>query len=262
MASNVTIGFDLGHDLDLEFSRSNIEFALSQPKVVRLPRNKKQTYRLNSRPHIWPMALTLAKTLTLEFSRSKLILTIWWPRSGVRVYQLMTGVTSNVGVPPTHLVLIMNLCSMVYGGKKFMNKSMNLEFCIVSNLWYSDIIWSNMCQPVCCNCNFTLKCVDYVYIVNVNEMKSYFWIEMFWQFGSTEILSLFIHKIILWNCKDCLWLCRIQGRFVLVLQDGNTPPNSPQFDPPWDTRQSACYKCGNYHIVFILALTIGLTPHS
>ena len=31
-ASNVTMGFDLGHDLDLEFSRSNMEFATSQPK--------------------------------------------------------------------------------------------------------------------------------------------------------------------------------------------------------------------------------------
>ena len=28
-ASNVTIGFDLGHDLDLEFSRSNMELATS-----------------------------------------------------------------------------------------------------------------------------------------------------------------------------------------------------------------------------------------
>ena len=33
-ASIVTIGFDLGHDLDLEFSRSNMEFAISLPKMV------------------------------------------------------------------------------------------------------------------------------------------------------------------------------------------------------------------------------------
>ena len=50
--ANVTIKFDLGHDLDLDFSRSNMEFAISQPKVVRLPRNEKQTYRLNSRPQV------------------------------------------------------------------------------------------------------------------------------------------------------------------------------------------------------------------
>ena len=68
-ASNVTIGFDLGHDLDLEFSRSNMELAISQPKVVRLLRNKKQTYRLNPRPQMWPMGLTLVMTLTFEFSR-------------------------------------------------------------------------------------------------------------------------------------------------------------------------------------------------
>ena len=58
---------DLGHDLDLEFSRSNIEFAISQPKMVRLPRNKKQIYRLNSRAQMWPSGLTLAMTLTLNF---------------------------------------------------------------------------------------------------------------------------------------------------------------------------------------------------
>ena len=44
-----------------------MEFAISQPKMVRLPQNKKQTYRLNSRPQMWPSALTLAMTLTLTF---------------------------------------------------------------------------------------------------------------------------------------------------------------------------------------------------
>ena len=75
----MTNEFDLGHDLDLEFSRSNIEFAISQPKMVRLPRNEKQTYWLNSRPQMWPM--------------------VW-------IYQIVTGVTSVVGVPSTHLVYI------------------------------------------------------------------------------------------------------------------------------------------------------------
>ena len=139
-ASNVTIMFDLGHDLHLEFSMSNMEFAISQPKVVWLPRNEKETYRLNSRPQMWPMGLTLS----FEFSRSSVTLTfdhmhvleqglswsnfkiavpqngrpinnkvggsrsfmtmtmtIWWPRSGVRIYQIVTGVTSDVGVPLT-----------------------------------------------------------------------------------------------------------------------------------------------------------------
>ena len=54
-------------DLDLDFSRENMEFAISQPKMVRLPRNEKQTYRLNSRAQMWPSSLTLAMTLTLNF---------------------------------------------------------------------------------------------------------------------------------------------------------------------------------------------------
>ena len=69
-ASNVTIRFDLGHDLDLEFSRWNMEFPISQSKVVRLPWNDKQTYRLNSRPQMWPMGLTL----TFAFWRSNVTL--------------------------------------------------------------------------------------------------------------------------------------------------------------------------------------------
>ena len=65
-ASNVTIGFDLGHDLDLEFSRLNMEFTMLQPKMVRLPRNEKQTYRLNSMPQIWPWPLTTHMALTMN----------------------------------------------------------------------------------------------------------------------------------------------------------------------------------------------------
>ena len=65
--SNVTIRFDLGHDLDLGFSRSNMELAICLWKMVRLPRNKNQTHRLNSRPQMWPSDLILAMTLTLNF---------------------------------------------------------------------------------------------------------------------------------------------------------------------------------------------------
>ena len=81
-ASNVTIRFDLGHDIDRGFSRSNMELAISQPKVVRLPRNEKQTYRLNSRPQMWPMGLTLTIILTFEIWRSNVDLDLWphtWP---------------------------------------------------------------------------------------------------------------------------------------------------------------------------------------
>ena len=44
-----------------------MEFAISQPKKVRLPRSEKQTYRLNSMAQLWPSGLTLAMTLTLNF---------------------------------------------------------------------------------------------------------------------------------------------------------------------------------------------------
>ena len=79
-ASNVTIEFDLGHDLDLEFSRTNMEFAISQPKMVWLPQNEKQIYRLNSRPQMWPSGLTLAMTLTLDFSRWNMEFAISQPK--------------------------------------------------------------------------------------------------------------------------------------------------------------------------------------
>ena len=64
MASNVTIRFDIGNDLDLEFRRSNREFTTSQPKMVRLPTNDRKIYRLNSRLQMWPMGLTLTTILT------------------------------------------------------------------------------------------------------------------------------------------------------------------------------------------------------
>ena len=49
--------------------------------MVRLPRNKKQTYRLNSGPQMWPLSLTLAMTLTLNFQGqtwSLLYLSLKW----------------------------------------------------------------------------------------------------------------------------------------------------------------------------------------
>ena len=69
----ILVGFR--RDLDLDFSRSNMEFAISQPKMVRLPRNEKQTYRLNSRPQMWPMGLNLTITVTFELWRSNVTLT-------------------------------------------------------------------------------------------------------------------------------------------------------------------------------------------
>ena len=61
------MGLTLAMTLIFEFSRSNIELAIAQPKMVRLPRNEKQTHRLNYRPQMGPSGLTLAMTLTLNF---------------------------------------------------------------------------------------------------------------------------------------------------------------------------------------------------
>ena len=47
-----SIFVDFRRDLDLEFSRSNMEFAVYQSTMVPLPRNGKQTYRLRSRPQM------------------------------------------------------------------------------------------------------------------------------------------------------------------------------------------------------------------
>ena len=76
----MNIGFDLGCNLDLEFSRSNMESALSWPKMVRLPQNKKQTYQLNSKPQMWPYGCDLVCDLDLEFSRSNMESAIFRPK--------------------------------------------------------------------------------------------------------------------------------------------------------------------------------------
>ena len=173
-----------------------MEFAISQPKMVRLPRNEKQTYRLNSKakcdhqvwpwPWPWPwifkvkygisyisaksgpIATKRKASISIELQASNvtngfdldpnldlwnlkvkrdldlwlhtwlwpwifmvkfwnscisewegrltlhkgcgsrsfmtMTVTIWWLKSGVWIYQIVTGVTSVVGVPSTHLV--------------------------------------------------------------------------------------------------------------------------------------------------------------
>ena len=130
----MTIGIELDRDLDLEFSRSNMEFTISRPKMVRLPRNEKQTYRLDSKPLMWPSDLTSAMTLTMNFQSQiwnllqlsqiwfdchKMKSThikwteglndhrVWhWTVWGVRIYRIVTGVTSDVGVPSIRLVIL------------------------------------------------------------------------------------------------------------------------------------------------------------
>ena len=53
----------------------------------------------------WEGRLTLHKGCGSR-SFMTMTVTIWWLRSGVWIYQIVTGVTSVVGVPSTHLVVI------------------------------------------------------------------------------------------------------------------------------------------------------------
>ena len=76
---NISIGLKCDHRVwpwpwPFEFSRSNMEFAISQPKVVR--------------------------------------------RSGVRIYQIVIGVTSDVGVPSTHLVISLMIIKILANSTK------------------------------------------------------------------------------------------------------------------------------------------------
>ena len=104
-------GFTLAMTLTLNFQGQIWNLLLSQPKVVWLPQNEKQTNKLNSRPEMSPMGLEWKGRLTLNKvgrSRSFMIMTvtIWWSRLGVKIYQIVIGVTSDVGMPSTHLVII------------------------------------------------------------------------------------------------------------------------------------------------------------
>ena len=106
-ASNVTNGFDLDHNFDLW--------------------NLKVKHDLDLWPHTWTWPwIFMVKfwnrcisewegRLTLHKgcgSRSfmTMTVTIWWLRSGVWIYQIVTGVTSVVGVPSTHLVWYIMFC--------------------------------------------------------------------------------------------------------------------------------------------------------
>ena len=100
-ASNVTNGFELDHNLDLWILKVKCDLDL-WPHRWPWPWIFMVKF-WNSCISEWVGWLTLLKG---GGSRSfmTMIMTIWWPRSGVWIYQVLTGVTSVVGVPSTHLV--------------------------------------------------------------------------------------------------------------------------------------------------------------
>ena len=187
----MTIGFDLCHELDLEFSRSNIELAISHPKKVRLPRNEKANILiyfqasnvtngfdldhkldlwilkvkrdLDLWPHTWPWPWIfmvkfwnsciseLEDQSTLHkgggsWSFKTMTMTIWWPRSGVWIYQIVTGVTSVVGVPSTHLVYILWLLYAHYLTTKCPGNDITVGVLITQNAHMIEICLTKCCQ--------------------------------------------------------------------------------------------------------------------
>ena len=94
-ASNVTNGFDL----DLWILKVKRDLDL-WPHTWPWPWNFMVKF-WNSCISEWEGRLTLHKG---GGSRSFMTMTIWWPRSGVCIHQIVTGVTSVVDVTSTHLV--------------------------------------------------------------------------------------------------------------------------------------------------------------
>ena len=102
-ASNVTNGFELDHNLDLWILKVKLDLDL-WPHTWPWPWIFMVKF-WNSCISEWEGRLTLHKG---GGSRSfmTMIMTIWWPRSGLWIYQIVTGMTSVVGVPSTHLVFL------------------------------------------------------------------------------------------------------------------------------------------------------------
>ena len=77
--SDYLIRFLVNFHRDLEFSRSNMQFAISSPKMIWLSTNEKQTYQFNSRHHIrpsvspwpWPWLIFQGETYNLLYLSQK-----------------------------------------------------------------------------------------------------------------------------------------------------------------------------------------------
>ena len=164
------------------------------------------------RPQIWPSGLTLAMTLTLDFqgqiwnllylwifmvkfwnrcmsewegwltlhkgcgSRSfmTMTVTIWWLRSGVWIYQIVTGVTSVVGVPSTHLVLtvihykLLGVCSAISSVMMVMSFTWIFVFAWICSVVLTDVldkiilITVGFCMMELENCQVFIVNIEYI----------------------------------------------------------------------------------------------------
>ena len=121
LASIVAISLHLGHDLELGLSRSNFLIAVLQEWQGQLMWKKKSIYI--DEPTIWPWPLTTCMALTMEFTLNKRVgswsfitmtVTFWWPRWGIKIYRIRTGVNSNVSLLLTYLVVIYFYCDLLF----------------------------------------------------------------------------------------------------------------------------------------------------
>ena len=99
-ASNVNNGYDLGHDFDLDFSTSNVTIIFDH--IDGLYHGFSWSTFEISVSQEWDGRLTLHKG---DGSLSFMTMAFWWPKWGARIYHIVIGVTSDVSLPLTRLVL-------------------------------------------------------------------------------------------------------------------------------------------------------------
>ena len=133
-ASNVTIRFDLDHNLDLSILKIKRDLDL-WPHTWHWPWIFMVKF-WNSCISEWEGRLTLHKG---GGSRSfmTMIMTIWWPWSGVWIYQIVTGVTSVVGVPSTtHLVQLPDRAVVTeMSHLRHFTRPRDKTACLISGYW-------------------------------------------------------------------------------------------------------------------------------
>ena len=125
-ASNVTNGLDLDHNIDLWSLKVKCDLDL-WPHTWPWPLIFMVKF-WNSCISEWEGRLTLHKGCGSR-SFMTMTMTIWWPRSGVWIYQVVTGVTSVVGVPSTHLVVYVVTTFLT----KFIEFHQNIVYIVI---WY------------------------------------------------------------------------------------------------------------------------------
>ena len=150
----MTNGFNLDHNLDLWILKvkGDLDFG---PHTWTWPWIFMVKF-WNSCIADWEGRLTLHKG---DGSRSfiTMTMTIWWPKSGVWIYQIVSGVTSVVSVMSTHLVLY--VISLLHGqfGRNLIYVLLLFLMCYLLHfILLVDVSLHMVCSPKCgsCGCKF------------------------------------------------------------------------------------------------------------